>query len=216
MRRRAAGAAIALLAAGCAAPPPRPQAPGAATTIEQRVEAITADARRSEHEPDTAVRSELAADAGRQAEACLAMEPQAAACLYGHALALGLEARAHPANAGESLKRMLAELAAADAIDPGYDEAGPARVRALVLTRAPGWPLGPGDREAGVVAARRAVNLRPQYPPNLLALAEALAKSADVPGAHDAYRHARDEALALPESADRDEWLREADRGLQR
>jgi hypothetical protein len=111
---------------------------------------------------------------------------------------------------------MLAELEGAEAADPGYDEAGPARVRALVLTRAPGWPLGPGDPAAGVIAARRAVNLRPQYPPNLLALAEALAKSADAPGARAAYQRARDEAIALPESADRDEWLREADRGLQR
>ena len=216
MRLGAAGVAIALLAAGCAAPPPRPQAPSTPTPIEQRVEAISTDAQRSEHEPDATVRGELAEDAGRQAEACLAMEPQAAACLYGHALALGLEARAHPAHAGESLKRMLAELEATEAADPGYDEAGPARVRALVLTRAPGWPLGPGDPTAGVVAARRAVSLRPRYPPNLLALAEALAKSADAPGAHEAYGHARDEALALPASADRDEWLREADRGLQR
>ncbi|HEV2229430.1 MAG TPA: hypothetical protein VGR86_10775 [Steroidobacteraceae bacterium] len=216
MRRRAAGAAIALLAAGCAAPPPRPEAPGASTPIGQRLEAITRDAQLSEQARDTAVRAELAGDAGRQAEACLAIEPQAAACLYGHAIALGLEARAHPAHAGESLKRMLAELAAAEAADPAYDEAGPARVQALVLTRAPGWPLGPGDPAAAVVAARRAVTLRPRYPPNLLALAEALAKSADAAGARAAYQQARDAALALPESADREEWLREARRGQQR
>ena len=199
----------------CAAPPRPAPAPDASLPIEQRFAAISADARRSEHERDLRVRGELAEDAGRQAEACLAMAPQAAACRYGHALALGLEARAHPAHAGESLHQMLAELEGAEAADPGYDEAGPARVRALVLTRAPGWPLGPGDPAAGVIAARRAVNLRPQYPPNLLALAEALAKSADAPGARAAYQRARDEASALPESADRDEWLREADRGLQ-
>jgi len=216
VRRWAASAAIALLAAGCAAPPPqRSQAQSAPTPINERIDAITRDARRSEREPDARVRGELAEDARRQAEACLAMEPQAAPCLYGQALALGLEARAHPAHAGESLKQMLADLEAAEAADAGYDEAGPARVRALVLTRAPGWPLGPGDPAAGVVAARRAVKLRGQYPPNLLALAEALAKSADG-GAHEAYQHARDEALALPDSADRAEWLREADRGLQR
>jgi hypothetical protein len=216
VRRSAASAAIALLVTACAAPPRPSPAPVASLPIEQRVAAISADARRGEHERDIRVRGELAEDAGRQAEACLAMAPQAAACLYGHALALGLEARAHPAHAGESLQQMLAELEGAEAADPGYDEAGPARVRALVLTRAPGWPLGPGDPAAGVIAARRAVNLRPQYPPNLLALAEALAKSADAPGARAAYQRARDEAIALPESADRDEWLREADRGLQR
>ncbi len=215
MRRWTAGAVLALLAAGCAAPP-RPQAEGTPASIGQSVEAITAAARRSEHEPDTKVRAELAEDAHRKAQACLALEPQAAACLYGHALALGLEARAHPARAGESLGQMLADLSAAEAADPGYDEAGPARVRALVLIRAPGWPLGPGDPAAGVVAARRAVSLRPQYPPNLLALAEALARSGDAQAAHEAYQRAREEALALPAAADRDEWLREASRALQR
>jgi hypothetical protein len=216
VRRCAAGAALALLAAACASTPRPPPAAGAPAPTAQRLEAILADARRSEHEPAASIRRVLAEDASREAEACLALEPQAAACLYGHALALGLEARAHPAHAGEWLKRMLSELQAAEAGDPRYDEAGPARVRALVLVRAPGWPLGPGDPAAGVVAARRAVSLQPRYPPNLLALAEALAKSGDEPGAHQAYRQARDAALPLPASADRDAWLLEADRGLER
>jgi hypothetical protein len=60
------------------------------------------------------------------------------------------------------------------------------------------------------------VGLRPQYPPNLLALAEALAKSGDASAARAAWQQARERALALPATADRDEWLREADRGLQR
>jgi len=204
-----------LMAAGCAAPP-QPRTENAPASIEQRVEAITAAARRSEQERDAKVRSGLAEDARREAEACLAVEPQAAACLYGDALALGLEARTHPAHVGERLGRMLAELAAAEAADPAYDQAGPARVRALVLTRAPGWPLGPGDPEAGVTAAQRAVSLRPQYPPNQLALAEALAKSGDLQAAREAYQRARQEALAQPAGSDRDEWLREADRGLLR
>jgi hypothetical protein len=111
---------------------------------------------------------------------------------------------------------MLDTLARADTADPNYDEAGPARVRALVLMRAPGWPLGPGDAEAGLTAARRAVTLRPLYPPNLLALAEALAKTGDSSGAKENYGRARDAALALPAGSDRDEWLRQAEQGLQR
>jgi tetratricopeptide (TPR) repeat protein len=210
-----AGAALALMSFGCAAPPqPRPASSPA--SVEQRLEAINAAARRSEQERDATVRVGLAEDARGQAEACLAQEPQAAACLYGDALALGLEARAHPAHAGVWLGKMLAQLTAAEAADPGYDRAGPARVRALVLTRAPGWPLGPGDPAAGVVAAQRAVSLRPQYPPNHLALAEALAKSGDAQAAREAYQRAREEALAQPAGSERDEWLREADRGLPR
>ena len=195
-------------------PPPLPRAQPS-TTLELAA-AIDADARRSDHEADARVRAELAAEAGRDADTCLAREPQAAACLYGGAIALGLEARAHPARAGESLNSMLDKLARAESADPNYDEAGPARVRALVLIRAPGWPLGPGDPEAGLDAARRAVALRPLYPPNLLALAEALAKTGDRGGARDTYARARDAARALPDAADRDEWLRDAEQGLKR
>jgi Tfp pilus assembly protein PilF len=131
-------------------------------------------------------------------------------------LALGLEARVHPTRAGELLKSMLDSLNSADAEDPNYDNAGPSRVRALVLVRAPGWPLGPGDADAGLTSARRAVELRPQYPPNLLALAEALSKTGDASGARETYAQARDAAQALPDTPDRDGWLREADQGLQR
>jgi hypothetical protein len=206
-----------LLLVACTAVPKRPtvQAPTPAT-VEDLAAAIKAAAERSDHESDSKIREQLAAEASRDADACLAREPLAAACLYGHAVAVGLEARAHPTRAGELLKNMLGDLATADAADPNYDQAGPSRVRALVLIRAPGWPLGPGDADAGLLAARRAVALRPQYPPNLLALAEALAKTGDANGARETYARAREAAQALPSTADRDGWLREADQGLQR
>jgi hypothetical protein len=184
--------------------------------VEELAAAIASAAERSDREPDSKIRGELAAEASRDAEACLAREPQAAACLYGRAVALGLEARAHPTRASELLKSMLEYLASAEAADPSYDQAGPARVRALVLIRAPGWPLGPGDAEAGLIAARRAATLRPQYPPNVLALAEALAKTGDANGARENYERARDLAQALPSAPDRDGWLRQADQALQR
>jgi hypothetical protein len=210
-----------LVLGACATRPPPPgpplPAPGTETlSVAALAAAIQMDSKRSDHEPDSKIRGELAADAGRDADACLAREPQAAACLYGHAIALGLEARVHPTRAGELLSSMLDALGRADAVDPGYDEAGPARVRALVLIRAPGWPLGPGDTEAGLTAAHRAVSQRPLYPGNLLALAEALAKSGDGSGAKENYVRARDAALALPAGADRDDWLREAEQGMQR
>jgi hypothetical protein len=208
--------ALVLPLAACATRPPAPPTPGPTPSVSALAEAIEQDARRSEHEADAKTRSELAGQAGRDAQACLALEPQAVACLYGRAIALGLNARAHPAHAGELLADMLATLSRAESADSGYDEAGPARVRALVLLRAPGWPLGPGDAEAGLAAAQRAVALRPRYPPNLLALAEALAKTGDVRGAREAYAGARDAALALPAADDRADWLREADQGLQR
>jgi hypothetical protein len=183
-------------------------------TVEQLAAAVAADAQRSDRETDSSLRNQLAADALRNAQACLERAPRAAACLYYDGVALGLKARAHPLQANEALKSMLDALSSADAADPTYDQAGPARVKALVLIKAPAWPLGPGDPEAGLAAARRAIALRPDYPPNVLALAEALAKTGDTPGAADTYRRARTLIQALPPSRDRDDWQQEADQAL--
>jgi hypothetical protein len=183
-------------------------------TTEQLAAAVAADAQRSDLQTDSKIRAQLAADALQYARACLDRAPQAAACLYYDGVALGLNARAHPLQANEALKSMLEVLSSAEAADPDYDQAGPARVEALVLIKAPAWPLGPGDPETGLAAARRAVALRPDYPPNVLALAEALAKTGDTHGAQAAYRQARDLIQALPPSRDRDDWLHEADQAL--
>jgi hypothetical protein len=210
---------MALAVAACVhrppSPPPAPLSPSERpSSVTELAQAIDAGAKRSDQEPDSKTRGQLAAQASRDADACVAQEPQAAACLYGSAVALGLMARAHPTRAGEYLGSMLEALDKAEAADPLYQDAGPARVRALVLIRAPGWPLGPGDSVAGLVAARRAVALRPLYPPNLLALAEALAKSGDADGAKSNYLRARDAALALSGTADREDWLHQAEQGL--
>ena len=194
-------------------------APGSAQvkggSVDEFAAQIKANSQRSDHEPDARVRADLATQAISAADSCLALAPRAAACLYGKALATGMEARAHPTRATGLLSGMLQNLGNADSADPGYDYAGPSRVRALVLIRAPGWPLGPGDTDAGLAAARRAVSLQPDYPPNVLALAEALSKTGDGKGARDNYTHARDLAQALPPGPERDDWLRDADDGLQ-
>ncbi len=209
---------LALLATACSVPrrAAGPLPSGAPTTVEGLASAIDADSRRSDHESDGRVRGALADEAIGYADACVAQAPQAAACLYWRGIALGLQAKSHPLRAGESLKAMLESLTSADAADPNYDQAGPSRVRALVLIRAPGWPAGPGDADAGLESARRAVGLRPQYPPNLLALAEALAKTGDAGGARDTYAKARDAAQAMPETAERDGWVRDAEEGLKK
>ncbi len=216
MKRWIGGGLLAIMVAGCTAPRPAavPSLPSP-TSVPDLAAAIAAAAERSDREPNAAIRGELAEAAARDADACLAREPQAAACLYGRALALGLGARAHPTRAGPLLTDMLEYLARAEAADPHYEHAGPARVRAQVLTRAPGWPIGPGDPDAALTAARRAAALEPEYPPNLLALAQVLAKSGDSNGARDAFARARGLAQSLPATADRDGWLREADEALR-
>ncbi|HVW68324.1 MAG TPA: tetratricopeptide repeat protein [Steroidobacteraceae bacterium] len=189
---------------------------GAPATVEELAAAIKADSRRSDKETDGKARLQLAQEANGYAASCIAQAPQAAACLYGQGVAQGLDAQAHPTRALPLLKSMLQSLSSAEAADPSYDEGGPARVQALVLARAPGWPVGPGDADAAVEAARRAVSVRPDYPPNLLALGEALAKTGDPNEARDAYAKARDAAQALPPGEDRDGWVAEAERGLQK
>lgn len=209
---------LALTVVACRAPQrPAPQSPvPMPVSVEALAAAIDSDARRSDQASDSRSRAELATEARRDADTCMAREPLNVACLYGSAVALGLEARAHPTRAGELLRTMLERLTGAEAADAGYDHAGPTRVRALVLIRAPGWPLGPGDPDAGLAAARRAAALQPEYPPNQLALAEALAKTGDPNGARKSYERARDLAQALPAASDRDGWLREADQALRR
>ena len=186
------------------------------TSSAAHAAAIAADAKKSDHEADSRVRTELAEAARLEADACMAQEPQAAACLYGRAVALGLEAKAHPTRAPGILGNMLETLSQAEAADPSYDEAGPARVQALVLIRAPGWPIGPGDPERGLAAAQRALTLRPEYPPNLLALAEAQAKLGTAEAARASYLRARDTILKLPDTAERADWLHDVEQGLSR
>lgn len=212
--RRLGLAALVLMVAACHAPL-RAQLPAAPASVQELTAAIAQAAQRSDRESDAKVRESLAAEADRDAAACLARAPKAAACLYYRGVASGLMARAHPIRAGELLKSMLEALNAAALVDAGYDHGGPLRVQALVLIKAPGWPLGPGDPDAGLAAARRAVSLDATYPPNVLALAESLAKTGDQAGARDSYRRARELAQALAPSADRDDWLNEADQALK-
>jgi hypothetical protein len=216
--------AAAIAGAGCATLWPRTTpAAGTSTTgagatggsVEQYAATIKANSERSDHESDGKVRADLAAQSSSAADACLALDPQAAACQYGKAVATGMEARAHPTRAVGLLGSMLQNLGNADSANPKYDKAGPSRVRALVLIRAPGWPVGPGDTDAGLAAARRAVSLQPDYPPNVLALAEALSKTGDQKGARESYAHARDLAQALPSGPERDGWVHDAEDGLQ-
>jgi hypothetical protein len=203
---------IAAVLGACASQPPTLPPPPASASVADLTAAVMADSQRS----DVQARSDLADDAMNNAKACVDRFPQTGPCLYVRAIALGLQARTHPADAIGLLNAMLRDLGSAEDLDPNFDRAGPARVRALVLLRAPAWPLGPGDADSGLEWARRAVMLQPQYPPNLLALAEAQTKTGDARGATENYGKARKLADALPETAERTEWLREADEGLGR
>ena len=180
--------------------------------------ALRAKAWLTEHEPDPATREALAVSAVETGQLCRARAPESARCAYWLAIGLGLQARERPATAPDGIRRMIELLQEAAERDRALDNGGPHRVLALVLMRAPGWPLGPGDAEAALEAAGRAVEIDPAYPPNLLALAEALVRNRreDVGRAvyGDALAAARGRSLALePDAA---AWIAEAEAALAR
>jgi hypothetical protein len=197
-----AAAVLTLLALGaCALRPAAPPAangaavPGAAEgavlSPSQLVASVQRDSDLIDHSSDAAERTRLLAAATQNAQQCVALAPDNGPCLYAQAQVLGLTARERPAQAISRLKDMLASLTKAEALDPTFDHAGPARLSAVVLLRAPGWPLGPGDPDAALVAAQRAVDRDAAYPPNLITLAQAQAKTDATAAARATFEKAR-------------------------
>lgn len=194
----------------------------AAATDPTRPEGLAGATRaivwRVEHEKDAGLREALATRAVQVAQGCPPRAPTSALCDYWLAIALGVQARERPTTGKTGVEAMVAALRRAIERNPGLDHGGPHRVLALVLLRAPGWPLGPGDDEAALAEARTAFEIDPSYPPNVAAWAEALGKN----GAKAESRFAWEHALSLAEAAireghpDADEWAAEARRGLGR
>ena len=201
-------------AAACAAPlrtlpPPAAGAtPGDASALATESRQAT---RQSQRETSADARGPLiekALDAGQR---CLQIAPTSAECEYALALALGVQARERPSTATQGLKVMVELLQKASIADPGLDHAGPARVLALVLLRTPGWPLGPGDAEAGLESARKAVGRFPDYAPNQLALSEGLLTNGDRAGSKTAAERGLRLAQASTGEPDASEWVRDAE-----
>jgi len=127
------------------------------------------------HETDASAREEAAESAVHSAQLCGETAKDDPLCAYWLAVALGVQARERRATALDALPRIVELLKRAGDGRPRLDHAGPDRVLALVLVRAPGWPTGPGDPDLALTHARRAAELEPDYLPNQLCLAEALA-----------------------------------------
>ena len=119
--------------------------------------------------------------AGRGIAACrawLAREPQAAAAHYYLAMNLGklAEAEAPSLGAYKLVHEVEREFTTAAALDVTFDFAGPARNLGELYFQAPGWPLSIGSNRKALEWFERAVKLVPDYPENLLNLAEARLK----------------------------------------
>jgi hypothetical protein len=181
----------------------------AASADDARVEgllgAMRAAAFRIEHERDGAARERLAVQEVDLGQHCLRRAPADAECRYRLAIALGQQARERTSTAKDALGRMVTLLREAIASAPRLDQAGPHRVLALVLLRAPGWPVGPGDPEAALGEAQAAASLFPDAAENQLALGEVLAANDRAGEARAALERAvalaeRDAAAGDPEA----------------
>lgn len=178
--------------------------------------AVRAKAWLADHDGEPKGRAALALSAVQTAQWCTRRQPEAAACDYWLAIAVGLQARANRNTADDGLKTMVAALQRAIDRDASYDDAGPERVMAILLTRAPSWPLGPGDVELALEHAQKAVALKPDYPPNPMALGEALAAAKQKKEAREAYARAKALAAARATAGDPDAagWTAEIDAAL--
>lgn len=168
-----------------------------------------------EHETSAETRRALAVSAvqaGQWCERRARATPAAPACALGLAIALGQQAREDPGTADDAMKHMVALLQQAIAADPSVEGGGPHRVLALLLLRAPGWPVGPGDAEAALREAQAAVHLAPERADNLLVLAEALGKNERASEARTAGEEALRLAMRAAERGDPDavDWVAQA------
>ncbi len=166
----------------------------------------------AERERNTKVRTELAVSAVHAGQWCLRRAPTSPDCKYWLAVALGLQARDVHSTVEDGLKRMAQLLREVAREAPLLDEAGPERVLALLLARAPGWPVGPGDAEEALVVARKAVVLRPDWAPNQIALGEVLLANGEKRQAVAALDRAIALATTPPGSDDPDapSWVADA------
>jgi hypothetical protein len=170
----------------------------------------------TDHDPDAGVREAAAIRAVDAGIWCRRTAPQDAACDYWLGAALGVQARERQSTGFSALPEVEAAFLRVAAAAPDLDHATGERSLAFLYLRAPGWPSGPGDPDLGLMYARAAVERYPDYPPNLLVMAEALEKTGDREGARTTWQRAAVAAGQAMSAGDPDgpEWLADAETGL--
>jgi tetratricopeptide (TPR) repeat protein len=192
----------------------------AALADPARTEGLIGVARASawlaEHEGEKEMRLQAAQTTVQAGQLCGEARPEESACAYWLGAGLGLQAQERRSTALDALPRIEEAFTRAAAEAPEMEHGGPHRALALLYARAPGWPTGPGDPDLAVEMARRALELAPDYPPNHLALGEALAAVEEAQESRDAYESALRLATSGPFGGgpDAPDWIREARQAL--
>ncbi len=188
-----------------------------ASRIEGFVGAVRARVWLADHEGAPEARQEAARVAVQAAQWCGRVAPGNPVCDFWRGAALGVQARERHSTALDALPKIEEAFQSAASAAPEQEEGGPDRALALLYARAPGWPTGPGDPDLSLAHAKRAVEIRPGFPPNHLALAEALAATGDREASRRTYELALKMAREFAGRGDRDapEWIEEAEEALK-
>ncbi len=185
-----------------------------AADTEPIIGAVRAQVWLAENDPDPAQRRDTATESVSTAQWCSRRDPANPTCSYWLALAVGVQANQRRSTADDGLEVMVRALQRALERAEGTDHAGPHRVLALVLLRAPGWPVGPGNPDTALDHAKRAAELFPDFAPNWLALGEALRNTEQPARSVSAYRCALQTAAAQEAHPDSPVWSEEAHAAL--
>ncbi len=118
-----------------------------------------------------AERAEIASNGVAACEQSLSLSNSAAAHYY-LAMNLGQLARADRIHGLKYVNRMETEFQAAVNLDPHFNFAAPDRSLGQLYRDAPKWPLSIGSRDKARDCLEKAAALAPDYPGNLLTLAE--------------------------------------------
>ncbi len=103
----------------------------------------------------------------------VSLKPERVEGHHYRAVVLGLVARQDPLKGPDAMKSMVADGRKAAQIDGGFEQGGPHRLLGGLYLKAPGPPTGVGSPRRALHHLKKAVELAPQHPGNLVLLAQA-------------------------------------------
>jgi hypothetical protein len=191
-------------------------AAGQPIRVEPLINAVRARIWLADHGETAASRRDHSLTAVQTAQWCNTRAPADPGCDYWLGAALGIQARERRSTALDALPRIIELFQAAADAEPTLENGGPDRALAQTYVQAPGWPTGPGDPDLGLEHALRAVEIAPTFPPNHLALGDALTATDDPEGGRKYYEKALVLASERAEDGDPDapDWVEAAKRSL--
>jgi tetratricopeptide (TPR) repeat protein len=99
---------------------------------------------------------------------------ETAAAHYRYAVCLGAKARADKMGALDLIPQMVEQAKRAEELDETIYHGGPSRMLAALYAKSPAWPMSVGDIDSAIEQAEKAMEIDPEWPDNLLWMADVL------------------------------------------